>query len=220
MFDMQLTWHGTIHSLDNMEKWQTEWMVCVRFNMAWYTAWTTGRSDRQSEWYVFNLTWSDTQLGQQGEVTDKSEWYVFNLTWPDTQLGQQGEVTDTVNGMCSRTQTDWLLQSVKSDKITRSVQKQKQRLTALGQIGMFPTWQVVVWCGVYTCKATSWFRQLVSLWRCGFNPKPAHVGFVVDKVAKRHYLSMSSSVFHSPKHSTPAPCSFIHLPLMLHSLIS
>jgi len=28
-----------------------------------------------------------------------------------------------------------------------SVQKQKQRLTALGQFGMFPIWQVVVWCG-------------------------------------------------------------------------
>ena len=171
MFDMQLISHGTIHSLDNREKWQTEWMVSVLLNTVQYTVWTIERSYR-------------------------------------------------VNGKCSRTQTDWLPHSVKLRNRTVCVQKQKKRLTALGQIVMFPTWQVVLCCAVYTCKAMPWFRQLVSLLKCGFNPKPAHVGFVVDKVAIRHDLSMSSSVFHSQKHSAHAPCSFVHLPLMLNSLSS
>ena len=48
-----------------------------------------------------------------------------------------------------------------------------------------------------------------SLWRLGFNPRPAQIGFTLDKVALEQLFSPSTSVFLHQYHSTNALCLFV-----------
>jgi hypothetical protein len=84
------------------------------------------------------------------------------------------------------------------------------------------------WGSLLTCAenyrilAVPWLRQLVNsflVWRPGFNPRPVHVGFVVDKVAMRQVFSPLLPIFPCHYYSTNAPQSFL-IPLspMLYNL--
>jgi hypothetical protein len=49
--------------------------------------------------------------------------------------------------------------------------------------------------GIWSCSG-------VSLWRPGFNPKPVHVGFVVDKVAVGEWILVILVLFSHQYHYT------------------
>jgi hypothetical protein len=61
-------------------------------------------------------------------------------------------------------------------------------------------------------KALPWLKGFVtslSLYRCRFNPRPVHVGFVVDKVSLVPHFSPSTSVLSA---------SFHQYSILIHSL--
>jgi len=57
-------------------------------------------------------------------------------------------------------------------------------------------YMIMQWCrGIWSCNG-------VSLWRPGFNPKPVHVGFMVDKVVLGEWFLLILVFFPHQYHYT------------------
>ena len=80
----------------------------------------------------------------------------------------------------------------------------------------FHSWEQLA---ISNTVALRWLRGMVtsrSLWSPNFDPRPVHVGFVVEKVALGQVFPPSTSVFPSHSHSSSAGYSYIQLSPVLY----